>query len=43
MSGANVSSASFQQAMEEVRQRMPSVTMLAIEHALRDVSKNSNM
>ena len=43
MSGANASCASFQQAMEQVRQRMPSVTMLAIEHALRDVSVYSSM
>lgn len=29
--------------MEQVRQRIPSVTMLVIEHALRDVSVYSNM
>lgn len=40
MSGTNASSASFQQAMEQVRQQMPSVTMLAIEHALRDCDGN---
>lgn len=43
MSGTNASSASFQQAMEQVRQQMPSVTMLAIEHALRDVSWHSKI
>jgi len=43
MSEADMSSASFQQAVEEVRQRIPSVTMLAIEHALRDVSGYSNV
>ena len=43
MSGANASCAAFQQAVEQVRQRMPSVTMLAIEHALRDVSVYSSM
>lgn len=43
MSGTNAPCASFQHAMEQVRQRIPSVTMLVIEHALRDVSVYSNM
>ena len=42
MSGACPSATSFQHAVDQVKQRVPFVTTLAIEHALRDVSDNSS-
>jgi len=38
MSGGSMSDASFQQAVEEVRRKMPNVTTIVIEYLLRDVS-----
>ena len=44
MSGASsAATTSFQHAVEQVKQRVPNVTTLAIEHALRDVSGDTDM
>lgn len=43
MSGASAATTSFQHAVDQVKQRVPFVTILAIEHALRDVSGDTNM